>query len=130
MFEKSWTVISRNQTSIGAQEWILRRMTTTAHVFALPGGGIRARFTGASETGEQTRILDLRAEAHAGRCYALVCDKIVDFFESGHDLDAKPVRVSGGSLEIMGADALVALGFYFEGHPGAYLPVSGVSRGS
>jgi hypothetical protein len=115
MSEKSWIVISRNQTSIGAQEWILRHVTTTAHVFALPGGGVRALFTGASETGEQTRLLDLRAEAHAGRCYALACDKIVDLFESGHVFDAQPVHVRGGSLEITGADALAALGFYFEG---------------
>jgi hypothetical protein len=115
MSENSWVVISRNQTSIGAQEWILRRGTTTARVFALPGGGVRGLFTGASEMGEHTRLLDLRAEAHAGRCYALVCDKIVDLFDSGHDLDAQPVRVSGGALEITGADALAALGFYFEG---------------
>ena len=106
---KSWGVMSRNRTSVGAREWILRRATTTAHVFDLPrGGGVLALFTDAAKLG------DLRAEAHAARCYALTCDKIADLAESGHMLDARPVRVGGCHLEIKGADALVALRFYFE----------------
>jgi len=108
---KSWIVISRNWTSVGAREWILRRATTTAHVFDLPhGGGVLVSFTDVSKRGEY----DLRAEAHAARCYAQACDKIVDLAESGHMLDARPVRVGGGHLEIKGADALVVLRFYFE----------------
>lgn len=116
--ETLWVVISHNQTSIGAWEWILRRGTLTAHVLDLPrGGGVRALFTDAAEAGKGdvcALFRDLRAEAHAARCYALACDKIADFAESGHLLDARPVHVGGGSLEINGADALVALRFYFE----------------
>jgi len=107
----SWTMTSRNQTSIGAREWILRQAMMTAHVFDLPhGGGVLAVFTDDTKRGQP----DLRSEAHAARCYAQACDKIADLAESGHMLDARPVRVGGGHLEIKGADALVALRFYFE----------------
>ena len=109
--QNSWIVISRNQTSVGARKWILRRATTTARVFDLPhGGGVLASFADHSTQEER----DLRAEAHAARCYAQACDKIADLAKSGHMLDARPVRVGGGHLEIKGADALVALRFYFE----------------
>ncbi len=109
--QKLWVLISRNQTSVGAEEWVFRRETTTAHVFDLPhGGGVMALFTDAAKAGER----DLRAEAHAARCYASTCDKIADLAESGHFLDARPVRVSGGHLEIKGSDAFAAMRFYFE----------------
>lgn len=108
--QKSWVLVSRNQTSIGSQEWIFRQETTTVHVFNLPhGGGVVAMFTDAVKVSGR----DLRAEAHAARCYAQACDKIADLAESGHMLDARPVRVGGGYLEIKGSGALVALRFYF-----------------
>ena len=111
--QKPWVVIGRNQTSVGAREWILRWETTTAHVFDLPhGGGVLVVFTDAAAV--EVRLQGLRAEAHAARCYALACDKIVDLAEFGHLLDARPVRVGGGHLEIKGSDALVSLRFYFE----------------
>ena len=78
---------------------------------AVPGG-VLVVFTDAAAV--EVRLQGLRAEAHAARCYALACDKIVDLAEFGHLLDARPVRVGGGHLEIKGSDALVSLRFYFE----------------
>lgn len=86
-------------------------------IFDLPRGhGVRATFmdmveAGKVDVGPLSR--DLRADAHAARCYAQACDKIADLAELGQGLDARPVRVGGGLLEMEGADALAVLSFYF-----------------
>ena len=108
-----WVMIDSGCTSIGARWWILRRDLMTAHVRELPGNeGVRIMFSVIDNA------LLLRAAAHAARCYAMACDKIADFAAASstvHQLVARPVCVSGPSLEVDGPGALAAVAPYFGG---------------